>query len=77
MLKNLTLFYCFVFGEFCSRGLGAVRDLKKGELILKVPKSALLTSEIAMQDKKLHLAVNRHSCLSSVQVFVLNSTFVR
>jgi hypothetical protein len=67
----LTLFYCFVFGEFCSRGLGAVRDLKKGELILRVPKSALLTSESVMQDKKLCLAVNRHSSLSSVQVFVL------
>ncbi|WJX58571.1 Protein SET DOMAIN GROUP 40 [Trifolium repens] len=60
-----------IFPHSGGRGLGAVRDLKKGELILKVPKSALLTSEITMQDKKLHLAVNRHSCLSSVQILTV------
>jgi hypothetical protein len=68
--------YCF--GEWCSRGLGAVRDLKRGEIILRVPKSALMTSEsVIMEDKKLCLAVNRHSSLSSVQVFVLNFVMLR
>ncbi|GAU32040.1 hypothetical protein TSUD_213950 [Trifolium subterraneum] len=61
-----------IFPHSGGRGLGAVRDLKKGELILKVPKSALLTSESIMQeDKKLCLAVNRHSSLSSVQILTV------
>jgi len=53
-----------------------VRDLKRGEIILRVPKSALMTSEsVIMEDKKLCLGVNRHSSLSSVQVFLLNLYF--
>ncbi|CAJ2652946.1 unnamed protein product [Trifolium pratense] len=60
-----------IFPHSGGRGLGAVRDLKKGELILRVPKSALLTSECVMEDKKLCLAVNRHSSLSSVQILTV------
>lgn len=55
-----------------GRGLGAVRDLKRGEIILRVPKSALMTSEsVIIEDKKLCLAVNRHSSLSSVQILTV------
>lgn len=71
--KKFDHFCCTVLEKCCSRGLGAVRDLKRGEIILRVPKSALMTSEsVIMEDKKLCLAVNRHSSLSSVQVFLLN-----
>lgn len=60
-----------MFGEFRSRGLGAVRDLRRGELILRVPKSALMTTENIMEDKKLSLAVNNHPYLLSAQVYFL------
>jgi hypothetical protein len=45
-----------------------VRDLRKGELILRVPKSALMTRESLLKDHKLSLAVNKHPSLSSIQV---------
>ncbi|MED6204214.1 hypothetical protein PIB30_006970 [Stylosanthes scabra] len=51
-----------------GRGLGAVRDLRMGELILRVPKSALMTSDSVMQDTKLSDALNRHPSLSSTQI---------
>lgn len=51
-----------------------MRDLRRGEVILRVPKSALMTRESVMEDKKLYVAVNRHSSLSPAQVFVLNFT---
>ncbi|KAK4274979.1 hypothetical protein QN277_018130 [Acacia crassicarpa] len=54
-----------------GRGLGAVRDLRRGELILRVPKSALMTSENFMQDKKLSIAVNNHRYLSSSQILIV------
>ncbi|KAI9118085.1 hypothetical protein K1719_010417 [Acacia pycnantha] len=54
-----------------GRGLGAVRDLRRGELILRVPKSALMTSENVMQDKKLSIAVNNHPYLSSSQILIV------
>ncbi|KAG2710849.1 hypothetical protein I3760_04G048200 [Carya illinoinensis] len=40
-----------------GRGLGAVRDLRKGELILRVPKSALMTRESLLKDEKLSVAI--------------------
>ncbi|KAK7321459.1 hypothetical protein VNO77_32120 [Canavalia gladiata] len=54
-----------------GRGLCAVRDLRKGEIILTIPKSALMTRESVMEDKKLCVAVNRHSSLSSVQIMIV------
>nr|XP_029143744.1 protein SET DOMAIN GROUP 40 isoform X2 [Arachis hypogaea] len=51
-----------------GRGLGAVRDLRMGELILRVPKSALMTTDSVMQDTNLSQALNRHPSLSSTQV---------
>lgn len=48
-----------------------MRDLKKGEIVLRVPKSALMTRESVMEDEKLCFVVSRHSCLSSAQVSFL------
>lgn len=51
------------------RGLGAVRELKKGELVLKVPRNALLTTEsMVAKDWKVNDAVNLHGSLSSTKV---------
>ncbi|GAV61751.1 SET domain-containing protein/Rubis-subs-bind domain-containing protein [Cephalotus follicularis] len=56
------------FPDAGGRGLGAVRDLRKGEMILRVPKSALITSKtLSFNDHKLYLALNRHPSLSSTQ----------
>ncbi|TKY56651.1 SET DOMAIN GROUP 40 protein [Spatholobus suberectus] len=54
-----------------GRGLGAVRDLRRGEIVLRVPKSALMTRESVMEDKKLCVSVNRHSSLSSAQILIV------
>ncbi|XP_020963041.1 protein SET DOMAIN GROUP 40-like isoform X2 [Arachis ipaensis] len=51
-----------------GRGLAAVRDLRMGELILRVPKSALMTTHSVMQHTNLSQALNRHPSLSSTQV---------
>ncbi|KAJ7960029.1 Protein SET DOMAIN GROUP 40 [Quillaja saponaria] len=59
------------FPQAGGRGLCAVRDLRKGELILRVPKSALLTSQSVMNDKKLSVAVNKHPSLSSTQILTV------
>lgn len=55
---------------WCRRGLAAARDLRKGELILRVPKSALMTRESLMRDEKLSVAVNKYPSLSSTQVCI-------
>lgn len=51
-----------------GRGLAAARDLRQGDLILRVPKSALFTSQSRLKDEALSLAVNNHPSLSSPQV---------
>ncbi|KFK25937.1 hypothetical protein AALP_AA8G182500 [Arabis alpina] len=52
-----------------GRGLGAVRELRKGELVLKVPRNALMNTEsIVANDEKLRNAVNLHRSLSSTQI---------
>lgn len=49
--------------------MAAVRELKKGELILRVPKSALMTSDSVLdKDHELAHAFNLHRKLSSTQV---------
>nr|XP_043632063.1 protein SET DOMAIN GROUP 40 isoform X2 [Erigeron canadensis] len=54
-----------------GRGLCAVRDIGKGELILRVPKSALMTSQsLVMNDVKLSMCVSK-SNLSSTQVLAV------
>ncbi|XP_062150874.1 protein SET DOMAIN GROUP 40 isoform X1 [Alnus glutinosa] len=65
---SLSLSY---FPHAGGRGLGAVRDLRKGELILRVPKSALMTRESLLKDHKLSLAVNKHPSLSSIQILTV------
>ncbi|CAK9169805.1 unnamed protein product [Ilex paraguariensis] len=56
------------FPEAGGRGLAAVRDLQKGELILRVPKSALMTTQrLMMEDQKLSVAVQKRPSLSSTQ----------
>ncbi|KAM5558306.1 protein SET DOMAIN GROUP 40 [Rosa sericea] len=55
-----------------GRGLGAARDLEKGELVLKVPKSALFTREsLLLKDDQLTVAVNAHSSLSPTQTLTV------
>ncbi|KAD0812907.1 hypothetical protein R6Q59_007983 [Mikania micrantha] len=59
------------FPDAGGRGLCAVRDLQKGELMLKVPKSALMTSQTLMlNDHSLSVAVSRSS-LSSTQILTV------
>lgn len=51
-----------------GRGLGAVRELRKGELVLKVPRKALLTTESMLaKDDNLRDSINLHPSLSSTQ----------
>ncbi|KAM7523907.1 hypothetical protein LguiA_013809 [Lonicera macranthoides] len=59
------------FPDAGGRGIGAVRDLRKGELILRVPKSALMTSESLMKDHTLSVAVRNHSSLSPIQILIV------
>ncbi|KAI3982980.1 hypothetical protein MKX01_010463 [Papaver californicum] len=57
------------FPDAGGRGLGATRDLRKHELILRVPKSALMTSEsLMLKDQKLSLFIKRYPHLSSTQI---------
>ncbi|KAK6912340.1 SET domain [Dillenia turbinata] len=57
------------FPDAGGRGLGAARDLIKGELILRVPRSALMTSESLLRhDHSLSLALTNHPSLSSTQI---------
>ncbi|XP_076954133.1 protein SET DOMAIN GROUP 40-like [Bidens hawaiensis] len=54
-----------------GRGLCAVGDLQKGELILKVPKSALMTSQTLMlNDHKLSISVSKFP-FSSTQILTV------
>ncbi|CAL5371485.1 unnamed protein product [Camellia sinensis] len=56
------------FPDSGGRGLAAVRDLRKGELILRVLKSALITTQILLKDHPpLSLSINKHPSLSSTQ----------
>ena len=59
----------FPFLEYCRRGLAAVRHLRSGELVLRVPKSALMTTESLSKDHRFSTALNAHSSLSPIQVF--------
>lgn len=54
-----------------GRGLCAVRDLQKGQLILRVPKSALMTSQsLISNDHRLSIFVPKFS-LSSTQILTV------
>jgi hypothetical protein len=56
---------CFVF---CRRGLAAARELKLGELILRVPEVALINGKSARQDVELARVLALYPSLSDVQV---------
>lgn len=72
IISTATSFYQSIeltIHKCCRRGLGAARDLEKGELVLKVPKSALITREsLLLKDDKLSLALSTHRSLSPTQV---------
>ncbi|KAJ0042589.1 hypothetical protein Pint_18310 [Pistacia integerrima] len=66
---SLTISYFPLAG---GRGLGAVRGIREGELILKVPKSALFTTRSLLnKDHNLSHAVNSHPSLSSAQILTV------
>ncbi|XP_062107621.1 protein SET DOMAIN GROUP 40 isoform X5 [Humulus lupulus] len=56
------------FPEAGGRGLAALRDIRKGKLILRVPRSALMTRETVLKDERLSNALNAHSSLSPTQI---------
>ncbi|XP_050226378.1 protein SET DOMAIN GROUP 40 isoform X2 [Mercurialis annua] len=62
---TLTLSY---FADTGGRGLGAARDLKKGELALSVPKSALFTKDWFLKDELVSSVVSNHYSLSPTQM---------
>ncbi|XP_065864838.1 protein SET DOMAIN GROUP 40-like [Euphorbia lathyris] len=59
------------FPDAGGRGLGAARDLRKGELVLKVPKSTLITRDSLFRDEFLSSAVNNHNPLSPTQILAV------
>lgn len=60
------------FPDAGGRGLAAARDLEKGEIILKVPKNALMSRESVMADGgQLAKCLGRNPNLSSTQVLVI------
>lgn len=64
--------YVSDFQDAGGRGLAAARDLQKGQLILRIPKSALMSRESLMRDNaELAKALERHPNLSSIQVLVV------
>ncbi|EOY03101.1 Set domain group 40, putative isoform 5 [Theobroma cacao] len=56
------------FPDAGGRGLGAVRDITRGELLLKVPKSALITTHSLLNDERLSTALKAHPSLSPAQI---------
>ncbi|KAK5844850.1 hypothetical protein PVK06_000991 [Gossypium arboreum] len=55
-----------------GRGVAALRPISKGELLLKVPKSALITTgSLLSRNETLSLALKAHLSHSSTQVFTV------
>ncbi|KAL0912839.1 hypothetical protein M5K25_016248 [Dendrobium thyrsiflorum] len=55
------------FSDAGGRGLAASRNLRMGELILRVPRAALLTKQNVLHDEKLASCMNKHPNLSPSQ----------
>ncbi|KAF3335573.1 protein SET DOMAIN GROUP 40 isoform X2 [Carex littledalei] len=76
--RNSPLSSCLGHSLFVSdfpgaggRGLGAARELRRGELVLRVPKVALLTTESVLLDPKISSLMERHKHLSPVQRLIV------
>jgi len=61
------------FPDAGGRGLAAARDLRRGELVLRVPRAALLTSDRVMaDDPRVAACVSAHRHhLSAVQILIV------
>ncbi|XP_022772033.1 protein SET DOMAIN GROUP 40 [Durio zibethinus] len=59
------------FPDSGGRGLAALRPISKGELLLRVPKSALITTHSLSKDETLSLALKAHPSLSPAQLFTV------
>ncbi|OEL34563.1 Protein SET DOMAIN GROUP 40 [Dichanthelium oligosanthes] len=61
------------FPDAGGRGLAAARDLRRGELVLRVPRAALVTSDRVMaDDPRIAACVSAHRPrLSSVQILIV------
>ncbi|PKA48119.1 Protein SET domain group 40 [Apostasia shenzhenica] len=59
------------FPDAGGRGFAASRDLRKGELVLRVPRAALLTSEMVLQDGKLASCIEKNHLLSSSHMLTI------
>ncbi|GFQ05151.1 protein set domain group 40 [Phtheirospermum japonicum] len=58
------------FPQAGGRGLAAARFLRKGDLVLRVPKAALMTSAcLTGNDHKLSAALGKYPLFSSTQIF--------
>jgi hypothetical protein len=71
-VKSDILFLVFIVNR---RGLGAARELSRGEMVLRVPKAALLTTESVLSDPKISSFVESHKHLSPVQVGICFCSF--
>ncbi|XP_024027484.1 protein SET DOMAIN GROUP 40 [Morus notabilis] len=59
------------FPDAGGRGLAAARPLRRGELVLRVPKSALMTRESLSKDQRFSIVVNAPSSLSPIQILIV------
>nr|XP_017230625.1 PREDICTED: protein SET DOMAIN GROUP 40-like [Daucus carota subsp. sativus] len=60
------------FPDAGGRGLAAVRDLTKGELILRVPEEALFTTQsVVLKDHTFSVALQQYQSLSSTQILTI------
>ncbi|XWS75345.1 hypothetical protein CRYUN_Cryun01aG0078700 [Craigia yunnanensis] len=59
------------FPDSGGRGLVALRPISRGELLLRVPKSALITTDSLSKDETLSLALKAHPSLSPAQVLTV------
>ncbi|XP_068640278.1 protein SET DOMAIN GROUP 40 [Aristolochia californica] len=59
------------FPEAGGRGLASIRELTRGELILRVPKAALFTRDSVLEDPSLSFRIKRYPRLSSAQILVV------
>ncbi|KAJ7296695.1 hypothetical protein O6H91_10G040400 [Diphasiastrum complanatum] len=74
-LSSLCLGHCLCIASFPAaggRGLAAMRDLSEGELILRVPGQALMSSKTARQDPRLKKILDSFPALSSSQILTIH-----